>query len=255
MNHLANFIHFGIKNTVRIRTSHPTAILLNKLSFIPIVPKGSTSEFLHSREDGTGAYRLKFWDVRKNEIALIRNENYWNKAPFIKDAIFFLGLNDRQALQKLLSSEAQFFLGSSRNSEAALKNNRRFRIEKMDSIYVKYLGFNFQNEEPNSCGPPVDRFKNGLLREAIQDGIDRFRLISSLSSYAFPVTQAVPPFTFGFDPSLPAPKYNPGKAVTLLKEAGYPGGFDVTLLVRKVLEQSGTSVKEQLGEKIGRAHV
>jgi len=243
------------EDSVRIRTRHPTAILLNKLSFIPIIPKGSTSEFLSHNEDGTGAYRLKFWDQQKNEIVLTRNENYWNKMPFIKDAVFYLALDDQQALQKLLSGEAQFFLGTSRKSEAAVKNNPRFLVERKDSFYVKYLGFNFQNESPNSCGLPLNRFHDLLLREAIHYGIDRFRLISSLSSYAFPVTQAVPPFTFGFDPSLPVPEYNPEKARRLLSDAGYPDGLEVTLLVRKVMEQAGVSVKEQLG-KIGvRVHI
>src|SRR5262245_24081501 len=41
------------KESVQIRTRYPTAILLNKLSFIPIIPKGTTTEFLTQKEDGT----------------------------------------------------------------------------------------------------------------------------------------------------------------------------------------------------------
>jgi peptide/nickel transport system substrate-binding protein len=234
------------KDSVQVRTRYPTAILLNKLSFIPIIPKGSTTEFLVRKEDGTGPYRLHYWDEKGNRIALTRNDKYWGRAPAIREAIFYLGQDDEEGVQKLLSGECQFFQGASRNSEARVKKDKRFRVERKDSLYVKYLGFNFQNETTNTCEIPPNSFSNRLLREALNDAIDRSKLIASLNSYGFPLTQAVPPFTFGFNPEIPAPKYDPQKAKMLLKETGFPNGFEVTLHVRKLLDQAASEVKDQL---------
>jgi len=234
--------------SVRVKTIYPTAILLNKLSFIPIVPKGSTIEALSHAEDGTGPYRLKYWDTRKNVIAMVLNENYWNTKPPIKEATFVLGQNDQSGIQKLLSGECTFFQGSSRSAENAVKSDSRFRVEHKDSLYIKYLGFNFRNKDPEACPLPNDGFRALRLREAIDYAIDRSRLIASLNNYAFPITQVVPPFTFGFNPELQSPPHNPEQAKTLLQESGFTDDFRPILLVRKIMEQSGFIVQQQLAE-------
>src|SRR5918996_1808476 len=113
-------------NSVRIQTKYPTAILLNKLCFIPIVPNGASSSSLIERANGTGSYRVKNWE-RKKQITFLRNDKYWGKPPEIAEATFHLSLNDQQALKKLLAGECQFFQGLSRNAEKMARQGNRFR--------------------------------------------------------------------------------------------------------------------------------
>ena len=231
------------QNSVRIKTSYPTAILLNKLSFIPIIPKGTPDEFLKEKEDGTGHYRLKIWDQRKNLITVIRDENYWREKPQIQVATFFLGQGE-EGIRKLLAGECQFFQGASRATEDAVRNHPQFRVEHKDSLYIKYLGFNFRTDD--SCPMPNDGFRSLNLRQAIDLAIDRAALMSSLKSYAFSITQVVPPFTFGFNPDLSSAAYNPQKAKELLRASNFQEDFHPVLLARKFMDQSGGIIKEQL---------
>jgi peptide/nickel transport system substrate-binding protein len=234
--------------SIRIKTKYPTAILLNKLSFIPIIPKGIKDEFLMSNEDGTGPYRLREWDQKKNRISLFRNENYWKEKPKIRNATFILGQSDQDGVQKVLSGECQFFQGSSRAAENAVHGNPRLHIEHKDSLYIKYLGFNFSDAP--SCALPGDGFRSLNLREAIDYAIDRPTLTKTVNSYAFSITQVVPPFTFGFNPDLHSPDYDPAKARELLQAANFPPDAHPVLLVRKLMEQSGFIIQHQL-ERVG----
>jgi peptide/nickel transport system substrate-binding protein len=234
-------------DSVRIQTKYPTAILLNKLCFIPIVPNGTSSESLIGQANGTGSYQVKNWE-RKKQISLLRHDKYWGKRPEIAAATFHLSLNDQQALKKLLAGECQFFQGLSRNAEKMAEQGDRFRIVRKDSIYLKYLGFNFRRNLDPTCELPAGFFENKLLREAIHLSIDRSRLINSLPGYSFFVTQPVPPFTFGFNPAIRPQKTDANRAKLLLKEAGVPDGFGTTLLVREMMVEAANSIQKQLSE-------
>jgi peptide/nickel transport system substrate-binding protein len=234
-------------DSVRIQTKYPTAILLNKLCFIPIVPKGASSDSLIATANGTGPYRLKSFQ-RKQQISFLRNEKYWGKRPEIAEAAFHLALSDQQALRKLLAGECQFFQGFSKNAEKMAGQGGKFQIVRKDSIYLKYLGFNFRTEIDPTCGLPAGFFQNKLLREAIHLSIDRSRLIESLPGYSFFVTQPVPPFTFGFNPEIRPQKTDANRAKLLLKEAGVPDGFETTLLVREMMLEAAKSIQKQLSE-------
>ena len=235
------------QDSVRIQTKYPTAILLNKLCFIPIVPNGTSPGSLIEHANGTGSYRVKNWE-RKKQIGFLRNEKYWGKRPEIEEATFHLALSDQHALKKLLAGECQFFQGLSRNAERMARQGEKFRIVKKDSIYLKYLGFNFRTNIDPTCGLPAGFFQNKLLREAIHLSIDRSRLIDSLPGYSFFVTQPVPPFTFGFNPAVRPQKTDANRARLLLKEAGVPDGFETTLLVREMMVEAAHSIQKQLSE-------
>ena len=77
--------------------------------------------------------------------------------------------------------------------------------------------------------------------------IDRPRLVAALPTFATPASQIVPPSIFGFDPSLPDLRHDPGAARALLREAGFPQGFAATLHARRVVGAAAGSLREMLG--------
>jgi glutathione transport system substrate-binding protein len=87
------------------------------------------------------------------------------------------------------------------------------------SIVQRYLSLNMQQKP----------FDNPKVREALNYGINKDAMIKVVyGGYAIPAEGAVPKdVAFSFK-SGPWP-YNPVKARELLKEAGYPNGFDTTL--------------------------
>ncbi len=248
--YVSNVVEVSALNqrSVRIRTRHTTSILLNKLCFISIVPRDSRSENLHSSINGTGAYRLKLWE-KDHRIVMIRNNDYRGSAPEISEAEFQLGLSDEQAWQKLLSGKCDFLQGISRKSEEAA-TKAGFKIVLKDSIYLKYIGFNLRPVPDSNCSRHPDAVQNRLVRKAIHTALDREKLVAGLNGQASPASQPVPPFTFGYDPGVSVPASNPVRARELLAEAGFPGGFETTMHVRKILDVTGPLVQLQL-EQIG----
>ena len=68
------------------------------------------------------------------------------------------------------------------------------------------------------------------VRRAIHLGINVEAIIKHImNGLGEPATQPWPSFIYGYDENIKRPVYNPQKAKELLKEAGYPNGFGVTL--------------------------
>ncbi|HJZ12289.1 MAG TPA: ABC transporter substrate-binding protein, partial [Acidobacteriota bacterium] len=235
--------------TVKVRTSSPLAILLNKLYNVFIIPKGSTKEQLEQRVNGTGPYLLAEW--KKGEsIRMIRNEDYWGKKPSLNRVTYYLGRGPDQAVATLASGQCQFAQYDSKAFEAIVRSYGNFEVHKQDNLFLKYLSYDVSRDQTPYCKARPNPFKNKFVRQAIHVGIDRTNLVAELPTYATPASQPVPAFVFGFNPAIVLPTHSIERAKQLLTEAGYPGGFDVVLHERQILEQTGSLLKEQL-QKIG----
>lgn len=72
--------------------------------------------------------------------------------------------------------------------------------------------------------------KSKLVRQALNYGVDKQSIIKSilLGNATQSQGQIIGPDAFGFNPNLKPYPYDPQKAKDLLKEAGYPDGFEIT---------------------------
>ena len=233
------------RHTVRIRTTKPLAVLLNKLRFIPIVPKGATREELNARPDGTGAYRLAEW-VPGRLLRVIRNDDYWGARPAFREVTFRLDRTPAEALSDLLSGRSDMVQCNSKKLGAALSGTSRYRTFRRTSIFVKYLGYDFGHDFPEGVAPRPNPFRNPLVRQAMNVAIDRRRLIAALPYDAVPATQLVPPFIFGFDPRIGESRFDPERARRLLAEAGISDGITAPLLTRTLFAEAAANVAAQL---------
>ncbi|HKB70814.1 MAG TPA: ABC transporter substrate-binding protein [Thermoanaerobaculia bacterium] len=233
------------RHTVRIRTTKPLAVLLNKLRFIPIVPKGATREVLDRHPDGTGAYRLAEWSPGKL-LRVVRNDAYWGPRPPIREATFRLDRSPDQALSDLLAGRADMVQCNSKRLAAALAGSSRYRTFRRTSIFVKYLGYDLAHDDPGGVEPRPNPFKNRLVREAMNVAIDRRRLIAALPYDAVPATQLVPPFIFGFNPRIGEAAFDPARARALLAQAGLADGITAPFLTRKLFAEPAAIVAAQL---------
>lgn len=235
-------------DTVEIRTEHPMSILLNKIRFVPIIPKGSTAESLAHTVNGTGPYKMMKWE-KGSRMEIVRNDGYWGKKPDLAAVTFFLNQNPEAAIRSLMAGQCQFALCPTKKVEK-INQDPRFQILRSDSLFLKYLSYDLLRDETPFCDVHPNPFKNPLVRRAMHLGIDRNHLVNSLSSYGVPASQAVPPFIFGFNPQIPMPQYNPEKAKDLLRQAGLPNGFHATLHAREIFREAAVDVRDQL-EQIG----
>lgn len=230
--------------TVLVRTGQPLTILLNKLSNVAIISQGSRPETLAVSENGTGPFRLVRWD-RGEKIEMARNEDYWGTRPFVSDVTLYLGRSPEQAFDLLQSGKCDLAQCNSRQLESKIDKNR-YNVLIHDGLFVKYLSFDFTRDQIPGCNLKINPFKNRLVRQAIDEAIDRQDLVTRIPFYASPATQLVPSLVFGFNPDLKLTGYDPGGATELLASAGFPNGFEITLHSRKILEDTAHRIKEYL---------
>jgi peptide/nickel transport system substrate-binding protein len=231
--------------TVEIRTTGPLAVLLNKLRFIAIVPKGSNSKSLEEHPDGTGPYKVAEWKPQKF-IRLVRNDSYWGKKPYLREAIFRLGRDPDEALSDLQTGQSRLAQINIKKARLEKSLAGRFRLQSRSNIFLKYLGFDLSREVTPFASVTPNPFRNRLVREAIDVAIDRSSLCADLESEAVPASQLVPPFVFGFDSKIPAAAFDRARARELLREAGLPAGFAATLHTRRAFAQAADLVARQL---------
>ncbi len=231
--------------TVELRTATPMGILLNKLRFVLITPRGVPPEALATSVAGTGPYALGRF-TRGVSLELLRNERYWGEAPALSRVTLRLGRSPEQAMEDLESGRSQLVQASTRKLEQRYAGRSDVTLHRQSSIFVKYLSFDVANDVTAHVAAPRNPFKDRRVREAVRLAVDRPALVSRLSTAAVPVSQPVPPFIFGFNPTLPEPPHDPVRARTLLAEAGLPDGFAVTLHARRLFAESAAIVAEML---------
>jgi len=232
-------------STVRIRTTRPLAVLLNKLRFIAIVPFGSTSAGLANHENGTGPYRLVGW-VKNRSVGMERNPDYWGPPPSVERCEILLNRDPDAAVADLLTGRSQLIQCNSRRSARRISGRSRFELLRRPSIFVKYMSYDLFRKNTPYCSVRPNPFLDSRVREAIDIGVDRSRLVAELPAFAVPAHELVPPFVFGYDPRRPPAVHDAARARRLLADAGYPDGFAATLHVRKILQDAARIVAAQL---------
>lgn len=233
--------------TVRIRTAEPSRMLLNKLRFVMIIPAGVSDESLRSTPDGTGPYMFTAW--RPGDwMRMTRNERYWGGRPAIRAVEFRLNLSPQDALRGLLIHEYQIALCNSRKVQPTPDLLGRYRVVRTDSLFVPYVGWDLSRRTTPFCSITPNPFRDIRVRRAIGLAIDRRRLLTGLPGWATPVTQLVPRFVFGFNPEIPEMGHDIQQARNLLRDAGFPRGFEVVLHARQVLEEAALMLKQDLAD-------
>ncbi len=234
-------------STVRIQTTHPLHLLPNKLSFVHIVPEGSSDEMLAGKADGTAPYSLIGWE-RNKLVRMQRFPDHWSGAVVLPFANLHLNTSAEQAMKSLPERKFQLVRFDSKQSEPLIKGEVDYEILRNDTLFVSYLGFDLSRHVTPQCSAVPNPFKSLAVRRAIHLAMDRDKLVKNLAVFASPATQPLPPFVFGYNPAIGLPKHDVTEARKLLTETGYGNGFDVTLDTSRGMEPAAKLAAEQLRE-------
>lgn len=199
--------------------------------------------------NGTGPYRLVEWR-RGDSIRMAVSTAYWSRPPDVSDVRFRLSRPPAAAVHDLLDGSSQFAQCTSRDLVKQLEARSDIQVSRRTGFFVKFLGFDMAREKTPYVPGPKNPFLSRAVREAISLAVDRQSLTGRLSSFGLPASQFVPPFIFGYNPSLPELRYDPELARQRLREAGFPDGFDVKLHTRTILSETAVRLREMLG-KVG----
>lgn len=169
---------------------------------------------------GTGAYKFSEWK-RGQYLKLTANENYWGGKPSIQNVEFRYIPEFSSRLASFLNGEIDLFNNVPVDSINQIKNSSNAKIAEVGSARVDYLALNTFSKGP---------MQNEQVRQAMNYAIDVDGLLKNvLNGYGNRITGPLAKNNTEYA-STPAYPYDPDKAVSLLKQAGYdPAKMTLTL--------------------------
>lgn len=167
---------------------------------------------------GAGPY--KFVSQKQGwELVLEAHEGYWRKMPHVQRLIMRSIPDDSTRLAMLKTGEADIAYAMMSTMGEEVKRDPKLQLAYSEGQGIFFLFF---NEQWDAKSPWHDL----RVRQAANFAIDRQALSEQQTLGASPPTANIVPRAFDFALPLEAYPYNPHKAKELLKEAGYPQGFD-----------------------------
>ncbi|KLU59928.1 glutathione-binding protein GsiB precursor [Peptococcaceae bacterium CEB3] len=168
---------------------------------------------------GTGEYMLKEW-IPGDHLTVVKNPNYWRQGYPKLDSITFKSVPENGSrIAMLQTGEADFIYPVPPENVQSLVGQSGVTVKHKPSIIVDYVSMNTLKKP----------FNDPKVRQALNYAIDKNAFIKVVySGLAEPMTSEIASNVQFFSPQQPYP-YDPNKAKALLKEAGYPNGFDTTI--------------------------
>lgn len=205
-------------NQVRFTLSESVGIFPRQLSFVSILPKKAfeaVGEQEFGRKPvGSGPYTL-VRRISDDRIELAAFPDYWRGSPAIKQVTMRpipspLGRNSA-----LLTGEIDIDPSVPPSLIPKLSSMSDVKAWKADALRVMYIGFNV-NFTPAMADPN--------FRLAVDAAIDRQTIATRLlGGLGKPTGQLASAITFGHDPSISVPPFNPQKAKELVAKTSYKG--------------------------------
>jgi len=236
-------------HTIRLNlTELVSTALLNYLwsvtAFSPDPIKKYGKEWARTNAYGTGPFKLAEFQ-RDTIVRYVKNEDYWRKGYPLLDGIEVRFIPDPVTASMMMEKK---------DADAWLDVGDVQRILDLErkGLKVNWGPGMMWALLPDSIDPKSP-LSNKKVREAIEYALDKPAIAKAVGFGKYePLSQLVPSFSPSYVPGYNPRPYNPQKAKELLKEAGYPDGFDVTLLVTNLPtpQDAATAIKSYL-EAVG----
>jgi ABC-type transport system substrate-binding protein len=221
----AEGIHVVDERTIEIRLAEPLAffVLLLSMPETAVVPveEARDSERFRLQPVGAGPFRVA--ETREGEyIRLSRSPDYYDQQrPLVDEVEFRLDLKSgREVAEAFMRGELNLAHGIPLNVVNEVRSDPRYAPYLLDSvqIHTSYLGY-------DCSAPPFDRVE---ARQALNFAINRDRINEKIfSGLGVKAASLLPPGLLGYDERMSGYPYDPDRARTLLRQAGFSSGFRV----------------------------
>ena len=168
---------------------------------------------------GTGAYKIKKWGIGE-KVELESFDKFFQGEPKIKNLVFMTIPENSNRLIALETGEIDIAYDISSTDVKGLLKDDNLKLVSKSSLGTDFVSIN------------TKKITDKRVRQAIELGVNK----EDISTAVFEgMTELAPsllaPSVFGYDKNVKLKPYNPEKAKELLKEAGYPDGFNIKLWV------------------------
>jgi peptide/nickel transport system substrate-binding protein len=215
---------------VQVMDNHTVKIKLKTVNsmFLFNLARGDSSivnkqavDKLKTEPVGTGPFKFIEW-ARGDHVTLVRFEGYYKKDLPYLDKVTFKFIGDPSAQIASLKAGDIDVIGYDVSPEnaALLEKDPKFKVMNGYTTTEVIMSTN------NSKKP----FDDVRVRRAMAYAIDRAALIKgAMSGYGLPIGSHMDPGNPYYIDLTSVYPYNPEKAKQLLKEAGYPYGFETVI--------------------------
>lgn len=208
-------------NTVVFTLAAPYSPFMNSISqFYLINPSAAVDPNYNylSQSAGTGAFTLKEW-VNGDHTTMVLNPSYWGEKPTV-DSVTFREVPEAGArIAMLQTGEADFVYPTPSDQIATIKGAGDINLKAQKSTTMRYVTLNTN----------VKELSDVRVRQAMNYAFDQKAYAEVLySGFADPATSVLPEKLHSYEAQTPY-DVDLDKAKSLLKEAGYPDGFKLTL--------------------------
>ena len=211
-------------STVRFTLKEPFSPFINSLAHpsAVIISPAAIAKYgkdIGQHPVGTGPFKFVEWK-QTDYVKAEKFAGYWRKGYPKVDSITWRPVVDNNSRSAIMQTgEANFTYPVPAEQVELLKSKPNLEITVSPSIVHRFVALNTQQKP----------FDNPKVREALNYAINKDALIKVVyGGYAIPA-EGVIPKDVQFSTKLGPWPYNPVKARELLKEAGYPNGFESTL--------------------------
>ncbi len=214
--------------TFRVTYDKPFAPALISWGNLVVLPrhllegKDITKSELGRKPVGTGPFRFREW-ISRDRIVLDANPDYFEGRPYL-DRYIVRVIPDLATMFLELKSGGVDLMGLTPTQYERQTNDRFFRDNFRKYLYLAnaytYLGYNLLDP----------KFKDKRVRQAISYAIDKEEIIKVvLLGLGVPATGPYKPGLWYYNPNVKKYPYDPAKALSLLKEAGWQMNGDGVL--------------------------
>ena len=253
-NHLARFNQFNrIKMvevlspaSLRITLKEPFGPFINSLAHASAAIISPTALKKYGKDIafhpvGTGPFTFVDWK-QTDYVKGAKFAAYWQAGLPKVDTVTWKPVPENGTRAAMLQTgEADFAFPLPYEQAKMLETNKKLRVEAHASIIERYLSMNVLQK-------PFDDLR---VRQAINYAINKDALAKvAFSGYAFPAQGIVPQGVLYAHAMNPWP-YDPAKARQLLKDAGYPNGFEASLwsaYTTTTAQKAIQFIQQQLGQ-------
>ena len=242
------------KYTLRIKTAKPDPALLLRMtgfSMTMVAPKwvqqGGNAIF-QKEAVGTGPYKLAQggYTGPQNDIRLEANESYWAGAPKVKKVRLKVIQELATRTAALRSGEVQVAKDVSVEEIDSINKSNRALAKLTQSNRIPYYVMDVRNA-------PTDKKQ---VRQAINYAANIEGIIQNvLYGNATRIATTVAPWHVGFNADLKPYPYDPEKAKSLMKEAGYPDGFDLDVNYIQGRYMKDKEVAEAIAQELNKVGI
>ncbi|WP_104750978.1 ABC transporter substrate-binding protein [Helicobacter salomonis] len=251
MSNIVKSVEALDKYTVKITLKKPEAPFLADLGmdFLSILSqdyaqhlaKQGKQDELSKKPVGTGPFKFVLW-LKDDKVVMVKNPQYWGPKAYLDKVVIRVIPNPSSRALALEKGEVSVIKSPNLSEVPHLQSLPNVVVDKAPSLMTVWLSLNTQKKP----------FDNRLVRLALNYAINADDYIKVVyAGYAKKAVNPLPPGMWGYNTSIKSYPYDPEKAKQLLKQAGYPDGFETTLFTAARHNKKGAEFVQAQLAKVG----